>query len=160
MKFLPLSRLSQQFISNCLNSKTLFTFLELLGKLFKLLLNIDINMYHLYLLSKFKNHGLVPGPFVSFFLLSQPQDQFCRAVSSNLITLYFLKVHSQVWDNFWQLETLFLLMFSVMLQKGLIRRRTLIYNLWRQSLVNKQLQYTYCPISREVKAIRQWNLVS
>ena len=24
----------------------------------------------------------------------------------------------------------------------------------------KQLQYTYCPISQEVKAIRQWNLVS
>ena len=28
------------------------------------------------------------------------------------------------------------------------------------SLVNKQLQCTYCPISREVKAIRQSNLVS
>ena len=33
-------------------------------------------------------------------------------------------------------------------------------NLWRHSLVNKQLQYTYYPISHEVKATRQWNLVS
>ena len=32
-------------------------------------------------------------------------------------------------------------------------------NLWRHSLVNKQLRYTY-PISYEVKASRQWNLVS
>ena len=25
-------------------------------------------------------------------------------------------------------------------------------------MVNKQLQYTYCPIFLEVKAARQWNL--
>ena len=33
-------------------------------------------------------------------------------------------------------------------------------NPWRYNLVNKQLQYTYCPISQEVKEKRQWNLVS
>ena len=33
-------------------------------------------------------------------------------------------------------------------------------NLWRSKLVNKLLKYTYCPISNEVKATRQWNLVS
>ena len=33
-------------------------------------------------------------------------------------------------------------------------------NLWRHSLVNKQLQYTYYPISHVVKTTRQWNLVS
>ena len=33
-------------------------------------------------------------------------------------------------------------------------------NLWRYNLVNKQLRYTYWPISHEVKPIRQWNLVS
>ena len=37
-------------------------------------------------------------------------------------------------------------------------------NLWRHNLVNKQLQYTYWytywPISPEVKATRQWNLVN
>ena len=32
-------------------------------------------------------------------------------------------------------------------------------NIWRHSLVNNQLHYTYCAISRAVKAIRQWNLV-
>ena len=31
---------------------------------------------------------------------------------------------------------------------------------WRHNLVNKQLQYTYCPRSQEVKATRQWNLVN
>ena len=29
--------------------------------------------------------------------------------------------------------------------------------LWPYKLDNKQLQYTYCQISQEVKAIRQWN---
>ena len=33
-------------------------------------------------------------------------------------------------------------------------------NPWRHNLVNKQLQYTYCPISQEVKATRQWNLAN
>ena len=33
-------------------------------------------------------------------------------------------------------------------------------NLWRHILGNKQLQCTYCPISQEVKAIIQWNLVN
>ena len=32
-------------------------------------------------------------------------------------------------------------------------------NLWRHSLANKQLQYTHYPISHELKATRQWNLV-
>ena len=32
--------------------------------------------------------------------------------------------------------------------------------LWRHNLVNKQLQYTYCPISHEVKTTSQWNLFS
>ena len=30
----------------------------------------------------------------------------------------------------------------------------------KHNLVNKQLQYRYCPISHEVKTIKQWNLVS
>ena len=33
-------------------------------------------------------------------------------------------------------------------------------NSWRHSLVYKQFQYTYCPISHKVKATRQWNLIS
>ena len=33
-------------------------------------------------------------------------------------------------------------------------------NLWLDSLVNKQLRYTYYPISHEIKAITKWNLVS
>ena len=32
-------------------------------------------------------------------------------------------------------------------------------NLWRHNLVNKQSQYTYCPISHEVKGMIKWNLV-
>ena len=41
-----------------------------------------------------------------------------------------------------------------------LERSCYFWNLWRYNLVNKQLQYTYCPISQEVKATRQWNLVS
>ena len=33
-------------------------------------------------------------------------------------------------------------------------------NLWRHSLVNKELQYTYCSISHELKATGEWNFVS
>ena len=32
-------------------------------------------------------------------------------------------------------------------------------NLWRHNMANKQLQYTYCPISDEVKTTRKQNLV-
>ena len=41
-----------------------------------------------------------------------------------------------------------------------LERSGYFQNLWRHNLVNKQLQYTYLPISQEVKTIRQWNLVS
>ena len=40
------------------------------------------------------------------------------------------------------------------------RKIILISKFVSHNLVNKQWQYTYCPISQEVKAIRQWNLVS
>ena len=33
-------------------------------------------------------------------------------------------------------------------------------NLWCHSLINKQLQYIYFPISQKAKETRQWNLVS
>ena len=45
-------------------------------------------------------------------------------------------------------------------KSSLIRKTRLISTFWRHSLVKKQLQYTYCPISHEIKAVRQWHLVS
>ena len=45
-------------------------------------------------------------------------------------------------------------------KNGLIRKVRLISKFIRHNLVNKQLQYAYCPISHEVKTIRQLNLVS
>ena len=87
-----------------------------------------------------------------------------------------LKALSQVCNNFWQLKALykwskilfispqklfsfsrylnFCLDFLVMYQNGLIRKIKLMSN-WREGLVNKQSQYTYCPISREVEAINR-----
>ena len=53
----------------------------------------------------------------------------------------------------------FCLDFLIMQKNGLIEKDW-FQQLWRHNLVNKQLQYTYCPISYEVKASRQWNLVS
>ena len=41
-----------------------------------------------------------------------------------------------------------------------LERYDLFQNLWHHSLVNKQLQYAYYPMSHEVKATRHWNLVS
>ena len=49
----------------------------------------------------------------------------------------------------------FCLDFLVMQQNGLIRKIRLVSNFKRHSLVNEQLQYTYCPISSEAKAINQ-----
>ena len=43
---------------------------------------------------------------------------------------------------------------------GHAEKTTWFRNLWRQSLVNKELQHTYCSISHELKATRQWNLVN
>ena len=33
-------------------------------------------------------------------------------------------------------------------------------NFWRYKLINKYLQYKYCPISQKLKETRQWNLFS
>ena len=41
-----------------------------------------------------------------------------------------------------------------------LERKCQLQNLWRHNLVNKQLQYTNCPISHDVKTTRQWNLVN
>ena len=41
-----------------------------------------------------------------------------------------------------------------------LEREGWFQNSWRHNLVNKQLQYTYCPISHEVKATKQLNLVN
>ena len=54
----------------------------------------------------------------------------------------------------------FCLDFLVMSKNCLIRNMRLIPYLWRHNLVNKQLQYTYCPTSHKVKATRQWNFDS
>ena len=54
---------------------------------------------------------------------------------------------------------IFVLIFWPCGKNVLIRKIRLISNLWRHSLIKKQLQYTYCPMSHEVKATRQWNLV-
>ena len=49
-------------------------------------------------------------------------------------------------------------------ENGLIRNLRLISKFLtsqpRKQTINKQLQYTYCPVSQEVKATRQWNSVS
>ena len=41
--------------------------------------------------------------------------------------------------------------FLVMYENGLIRNIRLILKFRRHNVLNKQLQYTYCPISQEVK---------
>ena len=41
-----------------------------------------------------------------------------------------------------------------------LERKGYLRNSWHHNLVNKQLQYTCCPISHEVKTTRQWNLVN
>ena len=56
----------------------------------------------------------------------------------------------------------FVIAFWSCRKNGLIRkiRLTVEFMASHHNLINKQLQYTYWPISHEVKAIRQWNLVS
>ena len=55
---------------------------------------------------------------------------------------------------------MFLLLFWPCRKNGSIKKVRLISKLMTCNLVNKEVQYTYCPISHEVKATRQWNLVS
>ena len=49
----------------------------------------------------------------------------------------------------------FCLDFLVIYKNGLIKKIRLVSKFMRQNLVNKQLQYTYCPVSQKVKTIRQ-----
>ena len=54
----------------------------------------------------------------------------------------------------------FVLTFWSCRKNGLIRKIRLISKFRRHGLVNKQLQYTCCSISHELKVTKQWNLVS
>ena len=61
------------------------------------------------------------------------------------------------------LEALFvhkIFTFFFLLFGDVYKTENVFQNLWRNSPVNKQLQYWYCSISHEVKVIRQGNLVS
>ena len=58
------------------------------------------------------------------------------------------------WCHYW-----LCLDFIVMLKNSLIRKIRVISKFMTCKLVNKKLQYTYCPISHEVTATRKWNLV-
>ena len=49
----------------------------------------------------------------------------------------------------------FCLDFLVIYKNGLIKKIRFVSKFMRQNLVNKQLQYTYCPVSQKVKTIRQ-----
>ena len=61
-----------------------------------------------------------------------------------------------------------LLAFLVRLEQGILyidtyktpwlERWSQFQNLWRHNLVNKELQYTYCPIFHQAKATRELNL--
>ena len=57
--------------------------------------------------------------------------------------LFVLKIFKFVFD------------FLVMYKNGLIGKMRLILKFMMHNLVNKQLQYLYCPISQELKATRQ-----
>ena len=41
-----------------------------------------------------------------------------------------------------------------------LERQDSLQNLWRHNLVYKQLEHTHFPISHELKATTQWNLVN
>ena len=55
---------------------------------------------------------------------------------------------------------IFILTFWSCRKNSLIRKKSWFQNLCRHNQVNKQLQYIYCPIFHEVKATKEWNLVS
>ena len=65
-----------------------------------------------------------------------------------------LNAHSQIWDSFWQLTFLWKWwkMLFILRQKWFSFSRYLSFCL--------DFLVVYCPISQEVKANRQWNLVS
>ena len=54
----------------------------------------------------------------------------------------------------------FVMTFWSCRKKDLIRKIRLTSKCILHNLVDKQLQYTFCPISHEVKVTRQWNLVN
>ena len=92
------------------------------------------------------------------------------------LNVWCLKVQSKVSDNFYVLKSFknYENAFCFTL-KALFVPKIFKFLSWRfghvektawldqdlccHNLVNKQLQYTYCPISQEVKATTQWNLL-
>ena len=52
---------------------------------------------------------------------------------------------------------IFILKFCSSRKTTWLERQIWFQNLWHLNFVSKQLQYTYWPISQEVKVIRHWN---
>ena len=92
--------------------------------------------------------GLSPSKKIHFYLL-----QWKPFKSDEKCFLFHLK-GSFPSKN---IQILFLT-FWLCWRNALVRKIRLISKFWRHNLFNKQLQYTYCPMSHEVKATRYWNL--
>ena len=111
--------------------------------------------------------------FVNETLAQVFSCEFCEISKNNFFTeetIFDKWKPLKVMKNafYFTLKALFVLQIFKFLSRlfghvedGSIRKiRSDRQNPWRHDLVKKQLQYTYCPISQEVKATRQWNLVS
>ena len=86
--------------------------------------------------------------------------------SKKISVIYFIESPLKMMKNafYFILKALFILkilwLFCLVEKNGLIRKIRLVSNPWRHNQVNKQLQYTHCPISHEVKATRHktWSI--
>ena len=95
-----------------------------------------------------KSDSHLPKKIVNYFIES-PLKMMKNAFCFILKALFVLKIFK------------FLSWFFGHVKKTLgLDNQDYFQNLWLHSLVNKQLQDTYCPISYEGKAARQWNLVN
>ena len=107
---------------------------------------------------KSKHYGYINSRLIIIFLkvVFSPSKKIALFISMEVLEKWWkilFVFHSQD-------IKIFVLDFGLVGKTILLERYGLFQILWHRNLLNKQLQYTYCPISHDVKAIRIWNLVS
>ena len=122
-----------------------------------LLWEIEITFYNVFLLCL--NVENSQRNFISFVdpLLSAVLHQFLVTESSwqMMKNVFYFTLKALM------VLKIFRLCLNILVMREIVWlvRWNWFQNLWHHNLVKKQLQYTFYPISQEVKAMRQWKLV-
>ena len=96
---------------------------------------------------------------------SFPSSTFCNEIL--LILCYFLWLYVLHWGALAEVQGIllknheaYIIIWSISIHNIRLISKFMTLQLCWETIANKQLRCAYCPISHEVKATTQWNLIS